>query len=267
MKFKTILTTIFLLSNLSLIGQPRTIQGRVISEDLEPLPGVRILGRDTILLGETDLYGRFKMNIPPNIETLSLSWVGMEWTSIKLKPNCDTLEIITFYDAIYHFRSSKKVDRLRSRQFKKLPKLHLQAYNQGLFDKKAICYSRDFEPYKPRLDEIGREMRKKEIAIKQFFKKVIVGDTIAIPFSEEYRHNKADTTNLGLYSAFVGKVSSTCITKGIVLDKHKKHRGYNLVYQVIDCGHCRPSSLYDGKAIKIGAIFEYNMRNFKVLIE
>ena len=159
-------------------GQNRIIQGRVLSEDLEPLYKVRIQSIDTTLFGETDLDGRFKIEIPQKTQTLFLSWVGLERTNIKLKNYCDTLEIIMLYAGTYDFMSPKKIDRHRLERFKKLPELHLKAYDKGLFSKETICYSNEFEPHKPRFDEIQRQTIKKEVQIKQIFEKVNIGDPL-----------------------------------------------------------------------------------------
>src|SRR5438552_1975900 len=48
----------------NLVGQSRVLQGRVISNYLETLAGVRIQNVDTLILGETNLDGRFKIELP-----------------------------------------------------------------------------------------------------------------------------------------------------------------------------------------------------------
>jgi hypothetical protein len=94
MRVTTILLLAVLIFNLNLNGQTRTIIGRVISEDLEPLPEVIIQNIDTVLLGKTNIDGRFKINIPKETERLIFDWIGLEWTDIKLKKDCDTTEVI-----------------------------------------------------------------------------------------------------------------------------------------------------------------------------
>ena len=191
----------------------------------------------------------------------------MERINIKLKNDCDTLEIIMLYAGTYDFMSPKKIDRQRLESFNKLPELHLKAYDKGLFSKKAICYSNEFEPHKPRFDEIQRENRRKEAEIKQVFEKVNIGDTVKIPFSEQYRYDGTDRTTLVAYSAFPDYTTYVCIIKGVVVDKNKNHKGYNLVYRVINCDKCKPSSIYNGKTMKTDEVFEHNMRYFKVLVD
>ncbi|AHW62336.1 hypothetical protein FH5T_19840 [Draconibacterium orientale] len=120
------------------------IHGRIITEDLEELPGVWIQNRDTLLIGKTDLNGYFKIEIPPETNKLLLSFIGMEWTIINLKQNCDIIEVVMMYDVIYDFMASRKVNRLRLKRFKELPKLHRAAYENGIFLTEEQCYVQDF---------------------------------------------------------------------------------------------------------------------------
>lgn len=131
-----------------LSAQRKTIKGRIISEDLETLPGVKIQDADTVLLGTTGIDGRFTITIPQETKKLIFSWVGMEWTSIELFPGCDNLEVIMMIEVIYDFASLKKVNRLRKRRFKKLHKVRVLAIDKGLFEEKDACYLQEFIPYK-----------------------------------------------------------------------------------------------------------------------
>jgi hypothetical protein len=260
-----IIILLFLYTSLS--AQTRTIQGRVVTERLEPLWNVFIQGTDTTLFGKTDSSGRFKIEIPQQTQTLILSWVGFERTNIKFKSDCDTLEIIMLYAGTYDFMSPKEIDKKRLKQFNKLPALHLQAYNKGLFAKETICYSNEFEPDKPYFDEIKRQMTKKEAELKQVFEKVNIGDTIKIPFKEQSRHDGTDSATLFRYSAFTDYTTYDCIIKGVIMGKNKKRKGYNLVYRVISCDKCKPANIYKGKTMQTDQVFEYDMRHFKVFIE
>ena len=152
MRIAIILISILLILNLNLNGQIRDIQGLIISEDFEELPNVRIQNIDTLLLGETDLNGHFKIEIPQKTDKLLLSFIGMEWTTIELTEDCDKIEIIMMYDAIYDFMSLRKVDRLRLKRFNKLPELHKIAYKKGIFLTEIQSYKQDFVTIKPRLN-------------------------------------------------------------------------------------------------------------------
>ncbi len=145
---RIILTFIFItVVTGDLFCQSRTITGRIISEDLEPLPLIYIQDIDTTLIGKTDLDGSFKIEISSSTDSLLLCSLGIEWATIQLTSDCDTLEVVMMYDYIYDFISLRKVDRLRFRRFKKLHEIHKQAFDKGLFKTESPCYKQIFEPY------------------------------------------------------------------------------------------------------------------------
>ena len=188
---------------MSLNGQTRTIAGRVISEDLEPLPMVYIQNSDTLLIGKTDMDGRFIVSIPQETGRLLFGYLGMEWTEIKLKKDCDTVEVVMMYDGTYDFMTLRKVDRLRKKRFDNLPSLHSEAVKNGLFENNIICYERVFKEYnppKPVRDSINKEYKLKIKQIKDTFKGLALGDTIRIPYSGSWREDGTDRTTLHLYS-------------------------------------------------------------------
>lgn len=266
MRITIILVLVGLFCNLNLNGQTRTIIGRVISEDLEALPEVNIQNIDTLLLGKTDIDGRFKINIPQKTDKILFSWIGMEWTEIKLQNDCDTLEVVMMYDAIYDFMSSKKSDRLRKKRFNELPKHHSDAVKKGLFKNYDICYERFFKPYKPALDSINKELKSKRKQIKETYKALLIGDTIRIPYSGDWRYDGTDRTTLHSYSYVVDGDNFDCIIKGIITEKNKRKGGYNIVYRVIDCKDCRFDNIVlNKKELKVGELIEYNMRYLKIL--
>lgn len=146
---RTILTFIFLISIVTgdLFCQTRTITGRIISEDLEALPEVSIQKIDTTLIGKSDLDGRFTIEILDTTDSLHLSFIGFEWTTIQIQPDCDTLEVIMMVDVIYDFMTSRKIDRLRIKRYKRLPEIHKKAFDTGLFITESACYKQNFESY------------------------------------------------------------------------------------------------------------------------
>jgi hypothetical protein len=125
----------------------------VISEDLEPLPGLDIINSDNVLLGKTDMDGRFKISIPQETDSLLFRYVGMEWTDIRLRKACDTVEVVMMYYVLHHIRSSRKIDRHRKKRFDNLPNIHSDAVKNGLFENNKICYDRDFKEHKTELVE------------------------------------------------------------------------------------------------------------------
>ena len=44
----------------------------------------------------------------------------------------------------YDFITLKKVDKLRMKKFKKLPELHREAFEKGIFKTDKACYSQEF---------------------------------------------------------------------------------------------------------------------------
>jgi hypothetical protein len=266
-KVTVIFIATLLLFDTTLCGQTRFIQGRVISQELEPLPYVQIQNKDTILFGKTDINGRFKIETPQQTQTLILSWVGLERTKISLQSDCDTLEIIMLYAGTYDFMSPKKIDRQRLKQFNKLSELHLQAYNKGLFTKSTVCYSRQFEPKKSILDSIRQEMIKQQKQNKITFDTLKVGDKVRIPFSTEYNSDGTHRTTLIVYSIFAYKLKYDCIIEAVITDKNYNNNGYNLVCKITSDNLCKSESVYNGKTMKIGEVFVHNMKYFKVLTE
>lgn len=269
MKITSILILAILFLSQNLNGQNRTIIGRVISEDLEPLPGLEIENSDNLLLGKTDMDGRFKISIPQETDSLLFRYVGMEWTDIKLKKDCDTIEVVIMYDMIYDFITLKKVDRLRKKRFENLPNLHSDAVKNGIFENNNICYERVFKEYnppKPVRDSINKENKLKRKQIKDTFKGLALGDTIRIPYSGDWRYDGTDRTMLHSYSNVVDSDSFDCVIKGIVTEKNSRKGGYNLVYRVIDCKDCHYQNIVlDGQELQGGELIEYNMKYFKIL--
>jgi hypothetical protein len=274
MKNKTILIIAVLFLSLNLKGQTRTIIGRVISEDLEPLLMIDIKNADTVLLGKTDMDGRFKISIPQGIDRLVFREVGMERTEIILSKDCDTVEVIMMYGVIYDFITLKKVDKLRKKRFDNLPNLHSEAVKKGLFQNNNICYERDFEkdnPPKPVLDSINKKNKLIKKQNKVTFKGLALGDTIRIPYYGTSRYDGTDTTNLNPYSFTFDKENFDCIIQGVITEKNKRKDGYNLVYRVIDCIDCHYDNMvinepyYPSKELKVGETFIFNLKYSMIL--
>lgn len=122
--------------------ETKVLIGRVISEDLEPLPKANIYSIDSTVLGSTDLEGYFRIEVPTETNELLIRFIAMEWTHVKFKDDCPNLEAIVMLHVIYDFISAKSERRKRYRRFKKLPEKHLEAYNMGLFksEKPCVCY-------------------------------------------------------------------------------------------------------------------------------
>lgn len=126
--------------------QTRTITGKVIDESFQPISGASIFTSDTTLLGKSDSVGNFIINLPISTDILRFATVGLEWKYVHLRNNCNNIEVILLLNSTYDFISLKEVDRLRKKRFKKLPKLHIKAYEKGLLSTKKACYDDIFVP-------------------------------------------------------------------------------------------------------------------------
>ena len=141
------LFNIILFTSILCAQESKTITGRIISEDLEPIPKAMIYNMDTTILGSTDVNGYFKIEVPIETNDLLLGFIAMEWTSVKIGDNCQYLEMIIMLYVIYDFTPPKKQNRKRHKRFKKLSKIHLQAYELGIFKYRTPCVSYIFKKY------------------------------------------------------------------------------------------------------------------------
>lgn len=259
MKITTILILAVLLTSLNLNGQ-KIISGRVISEDLEPLPGLDIENSDNVLLGKTDMDGFFKISIPQETDSLLFRYVGMEWTDIKLMKDCDIVEVVMMYAGTYDFMSSKKIDRLRKKRFDKLPTVHSEAVRNGLFKNNNICYDRDFEADKPDLDRISRELKEFGKINKNDFKDLNIGDIVKIPLGLDTSEKSISTH----YSPCKNCTDEDYVIKGEIINKHR--RKLTLEIKITEM-QPYDSLEYRGEILNVGSDFKYEMKYFEVIID
>ena len=145
------LITIFILlsvSTSSLYSQNKTIKGRVIDNHfLNTLSYVTIMINDTVKVGRTDLKGFFQIDVPVSVRKILFGDVGLEPTTIELADTCNEVEVVMMLSGTYDFKTPKQVDKLRIKEFKKLPELHKEAFEKGLFKTDKACYTQEFIPY------------------------------------------------------------------------------------------------------------------------
>lgn len=156
MTFKAILSLLPLLFTASLFGQSHTITGKVIDENFYPVYQTRVYNLDTSLLVTTDTSGNFKLKIPTDMKSIIIGSIAMEWKNIDLPGDCNNLDIILLNSGTYDFMSARKADRLRKRDFDKLPTLNHTAFKKGIFKMEKPCYTDKFIPIKQRLKEIHK---------------------------------------------------------------------------------------------------------------
>jgi len=146
MKKLLIIFILLSVSTSSLYSQNKTIKGRVIDNSLEPLPFVLIVINDTVEVGRTDLNGYFQIDIPVSEKKILFRSVGLDPTIIELKDKCDKIEVVMMLSGTYDFITLNRADRKREQEFKKLPEIHKQAFEKGIFETEYACYYRKFEP-------------------------------------------------------------------------------------------------------------------------
>ena len=129
-----------------LYAQNKTIKGRVVDNNLETLPYVSIVINDTIKIGKTDVNGFFQIDIPVPVKKISFESVGLDRATVGLVDKCDEVEVVMMLRGTYDFITRKRVDKLRMKMFRKLPKLHKEAFEKGIFKTDKACYTQEFIP-------------------------------------------------------------------------------------------------------------------------
>jgi hypothetical protein len=235
----------------SAFGQ-QNLSGRILDEYLDSATGITIFDKDTTEIGKSDLNGYFNIVLPQETDELIFAGVGYEWSNIKTPKKCDNLEIVILLSGTYHYKSSRKIDRLRKKEFDKISELHSQAYNKRLFKSEKPCYNRDFKPIKPELDNITSRLKKLEKENKKNFELLKIGDTITIPFSGTYKSDGTERTKLTVFSYFVERENFDCNIRGVVIKKQKNRKGYFLTYKVTNTSNCKYKSIvYNEKAVEV----------------
>ena len=140
MKKFIILFILFTGSIFNSYSQNKTIEGRVISDQMENLPGVFIMIEDSIKVGRTDLNGSFKIDLPLSVNKISFKGVGIEPAHIILQDNCDFLEVILLLSSSQDFATPRCVNRKSKNRYKLLNKIHIKAFANGMFQTKLPCY-------------------------------------------------------------------------------------------------------------------------------
>lgn len=162
MTLRTIISFLTLLSVTHVQGQTRTLTGKVINDEFNPIYLVSIFSADTVLLTKSDTHGNFSITIPQDTKALIIADVGMEWKHIELLTDCNSLDIVLQPAATYDFMSPAKVDRLRKKQFDKLPEVYIAAFEKGIFKTDKPCYVDEFISH--RKEMIDRHRARKRMS-------------------------------------------------------------------------------------------------------
>lgn len=143
---KHLLSFLLVLSSIQMIySQNRVIQGKVIDDlDLEPIMYADIFVNDSIKVGRTGMDGCFLFETRLPVNKLSFwSW-GTEQADLFLSVYCNYIELIMITDFTYDFMSFRKINKIRKKIYKNLPRLHKEAYEKGIFQSPDVCYIQDF---------------------------------------------------------------------------------------------------------------------------
>lgn len=144
MKRLLIICIVLCVSASILYAQNKTIKGRIVDDNLETLPNVSIVINGTVKVGRTDLNGFFQIDIPISVKEISFESVGLDPATVRLVGKCDEVELVMMLSGTHDFITLKKADRLRMRIFKKLPELHREAFEKGIFKTDKACYTQEF---------------------------------------------------------------------------------------------------------------------------
>ncbi|CAN5388991.1 hypothetical protein BH09BAC6_BH09BAC6_06310 [soil metagenome] len=147
MKKLLIICIVLCASTSILYAQNKTIKGRIVDDNLETLPYVSIVINDTIKVGKTDVNGFFQIDIPVCVKKISFESVGLDPATVRLVDKCDEVEVVMMLRGTYDFITLKRVDKLRMKTFMKLPKLHKEAFEKGIFKTDKACYTQEFISY------------------------------------------------------------------------------------------------------------------------
>ena len=271
---------IYLISlNFTQIYGQKNVKGRIIDDNLEGIIGVQIIDKkNNIDFGQANSRGFFNIVIPNGINKLSFIQLGYEFADIEISDSCNYIEVILLPESHYDFMSSRKIDKLRKKEFDKLQQLHLTAFGKGIFTKETICYSRKFEPIKPELDEISKEMKERKREITKEYKELCVGDTIYIPFTKNWMSDNTQNKTLSLWSSLSTSMDSDSAIEGVITQKYRKFyrnfrfpyftfkKGYNFTYKVLNFRNCKlTSAILNGKIIQLDQILEHDMKIFKAI--
>jgi hypothetical protein len=138
------------ISNFCFCQELKIIEGRILDEYLESVPGVEIFVGDK-LVGQANFDGVYSIKISEEAQILTFRFPGMLETPVKLIHNCNTVEVIMInqdYTCVTYApdvsKRSIRLDRKeRKNMLKKknasLEKLHEMAYERGLFKTHEIC--------------------------------------------------------------------------------------------------------------------------------
>lgn len=147
MKKFLIALIVFNFSTCFVYSQSKTIEGRVITNNFETVPGAIITVNDTVKVGTTNLNGFFQIDIPESNEKILIRYVGLDPANIEIEDKCKKIEVVMMLSGARESITLKRAEKNRKKRYDKLPKLHKRAFEKGIFETEEPCYNRKYEPY------------------------------------------------------------------------------------------------------------------------
>jgi hypothetical protein len=134
---KTNLIFIFFVFSFVSLAQNQVFNGKVIDQELIPLPAIQIKDEKGVLLGETDFDGRFQINLPTDTNKISFQGIDYQTEVITIPKDCSFIQLIVLNYWLFDFVSLKRAKKklLKARK-KELPLLYDEAFKKGIFEQK-----------------------------------------------------------------------------------------------------------------------------------
>ena len=107
-----------------------------------------IIINDSVKIGRTGLDGCFRFEVSLPVNKLTFQSIGYEFADLKITEDCNYIELIMVPDFTYCFMSYRKINKERRKLYKKLPELHQEAYEKGIFQSPEVCYIQEFIEFK-----------------------------------------------------------------------------------------------------------------------
>lgn len=156
MTFRTTISILILFSVTHVAGQTRNLTGKIIGYDFQPFIQTKIFNVDTVEIGRSDMTGSFNITVPSDTKTIIIADVGMEWKRLDLTDTCNNLEVFLLPRWTYDFKTLKRVDKLRKKEFDKLSRLHKTAFEKEVFISDKPCYVDNFIPINSKRKKIHK---------------------------------------------------------------------------------------------------------------
>jgi len=144
MRPNPIFIILILFLNLSSFSQTKILTGIVIIDDLSTVPFALIQVPGSDFKTETDINGKFKIEVPIKTDSLIISQLNFERKYIILNDSCNNLEVTLMYYGTYHFANQVHFKRYRKKRLEKMYNIHKNAFKNGLFLNEKPCYETIF---------------------------------------------------------------------------------------------------------------------------